>query len=172
MLQCASFSDHCLHTRGSFEAFRRSSSARKWLTTHRSGKWSWFYSDRAHEEQLAFFDHVLKGLDNGSDRRPPVVVRIYEEGPEAVDALEADAWPPAELEWTTLHLDATTGRLGADQPASAATASVGKEPARFTWTAPYDVDLIGPMALHLAVSLPQGGDVNLFVTARKFHRGR
>jgi len=171
LLQCASFSDQCLHTRGSFEAFRRAGSARKWLTTHRSGKWSWFYSDGAHEEQLAFFDHVLKGLDNGWDRRPPVVVRIYEDGPDAVDTLEADEWPPP-LDWTTLHLDSKTGRLDAEPPTSAGTAMVGKDPVRFTWTAPHDVDLIGPMALHLDVSLPGGGDANLFVTARKYHGGR
>jgi putative CocE/NonD family hydrolase len=38
-LICASFSDHSLHSRGSFEAFRRISSRERWLYTHRGGKW-------------------------------------------------------------------------------------------------------------------------------------
>jgi len=47
MLVCASFSDHSLHSRGSFEVFRRAASPQKWLYTHRSGKWSTYYSQRA-----------------------------------------------------------------------------------------------------------------------------
>ncbi|MEO0822256.1 MAG: CocE/NonD family hydrolase, partial [Pseudomonadota bacterium] len=47
MLVCASFSDHELHTTGSFRAYERASSARKWLYTHRTGKWASFYSDDA-----------------------------------------------------------------------------------------------------------------------------
>ncbi|GEC10360.1 hypothetical protein SSP24_80150 [Streptomyces spinoverrucosus] len=45
-LVCASFSDHSLHSRGSFEAFRRIGSRHKWLYTHRGGKWSTYYGPR------------------------------------------------------------------------------------------------------------------------------
>jgi uncharacterized protein len=171
MLQCASFSDQSLHSRGSFEAFRRSGSARKWLTTHRSGKWSWYYGPQAKAEMLAFFDHVLKGLNNGWDTRPSVRVRVYEDGPDAVDVLDVGEWPPTELEWTTLNLDAASGRLAVTPPLGTATAIVDRAPARFLWTVPSAMDLIGPMALRLMVSLPEGGDANVFVTARKYRRG-
>src|SRR3546814_3838032 len=39
-LVCASFSDQSLHTRGSFEGFRRIASTQKWLYTHRGPKWA------------------------------------------------------------------------------------------------------------------------------------
>lgn len=44
-LICGSFSDHDLHSRGSFDGFRRIASDRKWLYTHRGPKWATtFYS--------------------------------------------------------------------------------------------------------------------------------
>lgn len=65
MLVCGSFSDQSLHSRGSFEAFRRAASKQKWLTTHRGGKWSTYDSADASSARLAFFDHPLKGVDDG-----------------------------------------------------------------------------------------------------------
>jgi predicted acyl esterase len=56
MLVCASFSDHSLHSRGSFEVFRRAGSTRKKLYTHRDGKWCAYYSDDAAQARLRFFD--------------------------------------------------------------------------------------------------------------------
>jgi predicted acyl esterase len=44
MLVCASFSDHGLHTMGSFRAFERAKSKHKWVYTHRTGKWVSYYS--------------------------------------------------------------------------------------------------------------------------------
>src|SRR5262249_24701758 len=43
-LVCASWSDKGLHTRGSFEVYRRIASKEKWLYTHGGGKWERFYS--------------------------------------------------------------------------------------------------------------------------------
>lgn len=56
MLVCGSFSDHSLHTRGSFEAFRRRPLLRqKHLYTHRGGKWSTYYGVEATEARRRFF---------------------------------------------------------------------------------------------------------------------
>ena len=44
MLVCGSFSDHGLHTTGSCRAFIKAKSKHKWLYTHRSGKWTVYYS--------------------------------------------------------------------------------------------------------------------------------
>jgi uncharacterized protein len=56
MLVCASFSDHSLHTRGSFEAFRRTGSRSKRLFTH---------------------ERVLR---RGSYRRPHTILRFHAQG--------------------------------------------------------------------------------------------
>src|SRR6478735_10715009 len=64
-LICGSFSDHNLHTPGSFEGFRRIASTHKWLYTHRGPKWSTYYSPAALAAQARFFDHFLQGEENG-----------------------------------------------------------------------------------------------------------
>ena len=62
MLLCASFSDHELHTFGSFRAYEKARSENKWLYTHRSGKWTEFYKPETLALQKDFMDHFLKGL--------------------------------------------------------------------------------------------------------------
>jgi predicted acyl esterase len=175
MLVCGSFSDHSLHSRGSFEAFRRTGSAQRWLYTHRGGKWCTYYSDEASETRAAFFDHVLKGVDNGWGDRPAVRVAVHEEGPDPVEVGYADTWPPEDLTWSTLHLDAASRALTDDRPAVASSASFASrgDHVAFTWTVPDDVDVIGHMALRLHVQL-SGGDLDdafLFAGVRKLRDG-
>jgi predicted acyl esterase len=63
-LVCGSFSDHYLHSQGSFRVFNKISSKYKWLYTHRDGKWFAYYSKEALSFQLKFFDYFLKGANN------------------------------------------------------------------------------------------------------------
>lgn len=173
MLVCGSFSDHNLHTRGSFEAFRRAGSARKWVYTHRDGKWAHYYGTEATETRAAFFDHVLKGEANGWDARPPVRLAVHERGADPVAVSHESQWPPADLTWTPLFLDPATATLVSEAPAaSSATTSTWGRGLRFTWTAPHDLDLIGPMALRVTLSSHDLDDVHLFAGIRKFHDGR
>ena len=76
-LICASWSDQGLHTRGSFEGFKQISSQQKWLYTHGGKKWKVYY-DEALAVQTAFFDHFLKGKENGFDSRPRVRLEVRE----------------------------------------------------------------------------------------------
>jgi predicted acyl esterase len=174
MLVCGSFSDHLLHTRGSFEAFRRAASPSKWLYTHRGGKWSTFYGEDALAAQLEFFDHTLKNVDNGCAARPHVRLAIHDAGAEPVAVVMESQWPPADLEWRTLALDASTMKLGgsgATQPARASFHTRGRG-LQWWWEVPEDMDAIGPMALRVHVSVAGADDVHLFVGLRKFRAGR
>jgi predicted acyl esterase len=56
MLVCASFSDHGLHTMGSFRAFIKAKSEHKWVYTHRTGKWDVYYSPDVQEMTRDFMD--------------------------------------------------------------------------------------------------------------------
>lgn len=173
MLVCGSFSDHSLHTRGSFEAFRRTGSAHRWLYTHRGGKWCTYYSDDASRTRAAFFDHVLKGIDNGWAERPRVRVAVHEAGSEPVEVSYADSWPPDDLTWTELHLDAAARTLTTHAPevSSTATFSTRGDGVAFDWTVPEDLDVIGHMALRLHVQLAQLDDAHLFAGVRKLRDG-
>jgi predicted acyl esterase len=174
MLVCASFSDHSLHSRGSFEAFRRAGSARKWLTTHRSGKWSTYYSDAAAAERLAFFDHALKDADNGWAARPPVVITVHEVDGPPVAELTASEWPPGDLQIETRHLDNVTATLTEQAGTRSTSAAFPTRTGSLTWrwVVLHDVDIVGPMALTLHVSLEGADDTVLTVAVRKFRAGR
>jgi len=169
MLVCGSFSDHSLHSRGSFEAFRRGGSAQKWLYTHRSGKWCEYYSAEASAVRARFFDHFLKDADNGWASEPAVRVAVYEAGATPVAIEHASEWPPDGIAWTELFL-ANSGRTLGLEPApvhQAASMSTRGAGLSYVWQVPEDIDVIGHMALRIHVELDGLDDANLFVGVRK-----
>ncbi|MEO0463404.1 MAG: CocE/NonD family hydrolase [Pseudomonadota bacterium] len=105
MLLCASFSDHELHTFGSFRAFEKASSEHKWLYTHRSGKWTEFYKAEALQVQREFFDRFLKGEANGFENRPSVRLEVRSARDEVHEVRNLDHWPPS-LALSALYLKA------------------------------------------------------------------
>lgn len=174
MLVCGSFSDHNLHSRGSFEAFRRAGSRQKWLYTHRGGKWSTFYGTDARDTQADFFDHFLKGVENGWQDRASVRLAASGAGSEPVRVTEETSWPPADLTWRELHLDTHTRTLGEVAPsvAGAATFHTRGRGLRFDWTIGEDVEVIGPAALHLFLEADGCADPHLFAGLRLFRGAR
>lgn len=174
MLVCTSFSDQSLHTRGSFEVFRRSRSSQKWAYTHRSGKWSTYYGAEASQTRKRFFDYTLKDIENGWAQVPSIRLAIHEQGPDPVAIVGEGSWPPSDLSWQHLYLDAKTNQLGFQQPGRSKRSSFSLRGSglSFNWVVPEDIDIIGPMALQLPIEIKGGVDANLFVGIRKFSRGR
>ncbi|TDC95673.1 CocE/NonD family hydrolase [Actinomadura sp. 7K507] len=171
-LVCASFSDHGLHTRGSFEGFRRIASRQKWLYTHRAPKWSAFYGDDALAEQTRFFDHFLKGEENGQDALPPVRLEVREDADTVTSVRRERHWPPDGTTWQRWHLQRDGGfsdRPGPSPATSSFRTRRGSLVHRHRFQT--DTEIIGPMRLRLAVEV-EGGDVNVFAGVRKLHGGR
>ena len=167
-LVAATWSDQGLHTRGSFEGFKQSSTSQKWLYTHGQPKWSTFYGEEAFEYQKAFFDHFLKGADNGMDARPPVRLEVRETLEQFEVRLE-DEWPIARTEYRELYLDGASGTLSDSRPD--VSSAVDYDPlsgaAMFTITFDEDTELTGNMKLRLWVSTTEGTDMDLFVGVSK-----
>lgn len=172
-LICASFSDQSLHTRGSFEGFRRISSAHKWLYTHRGGKWATYYSPEALTFQARFFDCFLKGEENGMRDVPPVRLEVRESGERIREIRQETAWPLPQTQWTPLYLHPGGTLAGAPAP-DAATVRFHSRSGRasFSWTARADIELTGPMKLRLYLEVQGADDVHLFAGVRKFRGGR
>jgi hypothetical protein len=170
MLVCGSFSDNNLHSRGSMRAFVRAGSERARLYTHRGGKWATFYSSPALAEQLAFIRGVLDGsLPAGRGVR----LEVREDRDTITSVREESEWPLARTRWRRLYL-AGPGMLSVDAPS--ARGSIGfktrSRAAAFSWTVPYEVELVGPMSLRLWLSVTGCDDVNLFVGVEKWRGGR
>jgi uncharacterized protein len=167
-LICASFSDHGLHSRGCFEAFRRVGSKHRFLYTHRGGKWSTYYSPDALALQARFFDCFLKGEDNGMRETSPVRVEVRTRGDLVHAVREEQSWPPSGVRWTPLYL--APGELRAAPTATPATLQfdVPDGGASFDMRVAEDMELVGPMKLRLHLAL-QGtsSDAHLFVAVSK-----
>ena len=170
-LVCASFSDQNLHSRGTFEGFRRIGSTRKWLYTHRGPRLATYYGPEALAHQLKFFDHVLKDADNGMDREPRVRVEVREDASTVVDVRGEDDWPPPGTHWEPLHL-AAAGYLAPEEPPLAGEVAfdVRRGRASFTYRFEEDTDLVGPMWLRLWVEARNADDLLLFAGVRKLRR--
>ncbi|HEX2161274.1 MAG TPA: CocE/NonD family hydrolase [Thermoleophilaceae bacterium] len=189
MLVCASFSDHNLHSHGSFRAFEQAGSRQKWLYTHRGGKWATFYSADALAAQRRFFDHFLKGEDNGQAEQSPVRLEVRSDRDTVVEVRQEQEWPLRATDWTELRLSAD-GRLivGGAEPAGASEPGaherdghLAEGAVRFETDSGVAIfrrafaertELSGPMALRLHVSIEGGDDADLHVRVHKVRDGR
>ncbi|KAF5486216.1 Cocaine esterase [Colletotrichum fructicola] len=105
MLVCGSFSDHCLHTQGSFRAFTRARSRHKWIYTHRGGKWDVFYSPEVQHLTKQFMDCFVKGeSNNGFLSHPPVTLEVRSSRDVIHERRGEKAWPLPGVTWSKLRL--------------------------------------------------------------------
>lgn len=166
----ASWSDQGLHTRGTFEAFRRFSSARKWLLAHGQKKWAHFYKPESRELARAFFDQYLKGEARGVEQWPPVRIEVRESARVLHERDEAE-WPLARTDYRPLWLDAANATLSTAPVPQAA--RVDYDPldeageAVFDHRFETDTEITGYMKLRLWVEAEGADDMDLFVAIRK-----
>ncbi len=167
-LICATWSDQGLHTRGSFEGYKQIASKQKWLFTHGRQKWETYYSAEALETQLTFFDHFLKGADNGFDARARVRLEVRE-SLETYSVRFVEDWPIPGTEYRKMYLDSATGELMPTRQASVSAAEYdpSSEAVFFTYTFDQDTELSGNMKLRLWISTDRGDDMDLFVGVEK-----
>jgi uncharacterized protein len=182
-LICGSFSDHNLHSRGSFEGFRRIGSTQKWLYTHRQPKWQAYYSAEGLEVQARFFDHFLKGEDTGISEQPPVRLEIREDRTTVAEVRHVASWPPPKTEWRTLRCRAghrpKAGTLEEAQPGMPAASddeavSLHGRSGRASFTHRFagDTNVVGPMLLTLTLSVHGADDFPVVAGVRKFRDGK
>lgn len=165
MLVCTSFSDAGLHSVGSMRAFQHAGSTERFAYAHRGPKWATFYSEPARTAQERFFDRYLKHHD--VPKPPPLRLEVRESRRKVVAVRDESEWPLARTDWTSLYLG-LGGRLCLSPGAAG---SIGFRlrgaAAAFTWTIEEDVELTGPMALKVWVSLEGTTDAHLFVGIEK-----
>ncbi|MEM9029050.1 MAG: CocE/NonD family hydrolase [Pseudomonadota bacterium] len=153
MLVCGSFSDHELHTMGSFRAYERASSTRKWVYTHRTGKWASFYSDDVKALTRDFMDHFLKGTDNRFASLPSVRLEVRSARDDIHDVRWETDWPLPSTDYRPLYL--TDGEL-ADTPQHTSgeiSYSAKDESVAFDYVFDQDTELSGYMKLKLWVEV-------------------
>ena len=168
LLTAANWGGQGLHLRGNFEGFTRAVTADKWLEAHGLEHWTEFYTDYGIRLQKRFFDHFLKGEDNGWDREPRV--RLQVRHVEHFQERTEDDWPIPDTRWTRLNLHPTTHALDAAAPGDSDTVNFDASGYGVTFsTEPLatDTEITGPIALELMVS-SSTTDADLFAVLRVF----
>ncbi|TMI41806.1 MAG: CocE/NonD family hydrolase [Betaproteobacteria bacterium] len=169
LLSAANWGGQGLHTRGNFEGFVRSSSRDKWLEVHGGSHWAPFYTDYGRKLQLDFFDHFLKGRQNGWDKRPRVLLNVRHPGERFVPRHENE-WPLKRTKWTPFYLDPDKQQLSRDPVNTSKTITYDAMGEGVTFSTPplqRETEITGPSALKLFIS-SSTRDADLFVVLRVF----
>jgi putative CocE/NonD family hydrolase len=180
MLVCASFSDHGLHTMGSFRAFEKAQSKHKWVYTHRTGKWVSYYSAEVQEMTRDFMDCFLKDdTSSGFLDTPPVRLEVRSSLDEIHQVRHENEWPIARTQYTRLYLSGQPQSLSLERPKGhkEVVYPAKKGRAAFDFTFAEDTELSGYMMVRVWVEARPGkageespDDMAMFIAVNKLDR--
>jgi predicted acyl esterase len=169
LLSAANWGGMGLHPRGNFEGYLRAGSRQKWLEVHGNTHFTLFYAEYGQKLQKRFFDHFLKGEDNGWDKQPKVLLNVRHPEETFVPRAENE-WPLARTQWTKYFLDPADRRLAREAVPATTTLAYRTTGDGVTFsTAPVTepIEITGPVAAKLFVS-SDTIDADLFVVLRVF----
>lgn len=166
----ASYSN-TLHTMGTFRAWRELGSKEKWLRIHDSQEWPDYYDETNTEERLRFFDHYLKGQDNGWENTPKVRYALLDlEGNNRL-GLIADAFPGNNVEYRKLYMNGKSRTLQStpETDETAIRYSVDALPVRTSFQMTFDKEtsFLGYPKVKLFVEVEGHDDMDIFVWVQK-----
>ncbi len=166
----ASYSNS-IHTPGTFRGWRNMASTEKWLRIHNTMEWPDYYEEINLQDLRRFFDHYLKGIDNGWKETPRVRYAVLDlEGDDRINQ-PAREFPPKDFSETRYYLDAASQTLSAKAPAAAAKAVYDgrSEQANVSFTVRVDAptDFVGYPKVRLWVEADGSDDMDLFVFLQK-----
>ena len=163
-----------VHTHGSFAGFRRMASKEKWLRVHNTSEWFDYYTPENVEDLRRFFDHYLKGIDNGWEQTPRVRLSVLNPGGTDIVGRAEEDFPLARTQYHKLYLPAADSALLTSLPADQAVSEYQSDSARHEVTYRYRMErpteITGYMKLHLWVSAPDHDDMDLAVRVEKLSR--
>ena len=163
-----------VHTHGSFAGFRRMASKEKWLRVHNTSEWFDYYTPENVEDLRRFFDHYLKGIDNGWEQTPRVRLSVLNPGGTDIVGRTEEEFPLARTQYLKLYLSAADSTLCTTLPDQQAVSEYQSDSVRHEVTYRYRMEkpteLTGYMKLHLWVSAPDHDDMDLAVRVEKLSR--
>jgi len=169
LLTCANWGGQGIHPRGNFNGFTETPAAQKWLEVHGDSHWSLFSSAYGLDLQKRFFDHFLKGIDNGWSKQPPVQLNIRHPGERFVLRHENE-WPLARARWTRFYLDAAAMALRREVVPPAGKVEYEAPGNGVTFSMPpleQETEITGPLAAKVFIS-SSTEDADLFLIVRVF----
>ena len=168
MLSAANWGGQGLHSRGNFEGYFRAASENKWLEVHGIEHWTEFYTDYGVSLQKRFFDHFLKGENNGWGEQPKVQLQVRH--PDRFEQRFEQDWPIPRTQWSEFYFDPSNMSLTATPPSDAQDISYDATGNGVTFLSePLSevTEIIGPSAVKISVS-SSTEDADIFAVLRVF----
>jgi predicted acyl esterase len=160
-----------LHTAGTLDAFRRLGSSEKWLRVNNTNEWFDQYTLANEQDLLRFFDHYLKGSDNGWEQTPRVRVSIMDPGMGGEDKLNTKyaSWPLPDTTYQKLYLSASDASLSKAAPQAAGNLSYAATTGETSLTIRFteNTQIVGHSMARLYVEAQGADDMDLFVLIEK-----
>lgn len=161
---------HHMHLRGSWEAFRKIKSPKKWMRAHRDFEWPDTYDPKNLQDLKLFFDRYLKDIRNGWELTPRLRLDV-------MDAYDCDyqerraekEFPLARTQYKKLYVDAGNNALSWTPVENESSTSYEAEEGstafrvKFDW----DTEITGYMWLRLWVEAKGHDDMDMFFAIRK-----
>jgi len=177
VLSAANWGGQGLHLRGNVEGFVQAASQQKWLEIHGLEHWTHFYTPYGVDLQRQFFDHFLRGVDNGWDRQPRVKLQVRHIDAGAHGSIagtfverDEDAWPLERTQWARYYLHADGSALRPETAAAETSVDYEATGTGVTFsTQPMNAttEITGPLAAKLSIS-SSTADADIFLVIRVF----
>lgn len=178
----ASYTNWC-HPNGTFDAFMRCGSEKKWLRVHNYVEWPDLYNYANSEDLCKFFDKYCKNIDNNWEATPKVRLSVLDPGGTDIVGRPEENWPLRRQQFKKLYLDASDRSLKQSNPAAEAEVAyesqgdvvhcrthkeefdrdTGNCRVKFTCTIPEETEVTGYITLHTWVECRGHDDMDLFV---------
>lgn len=160
-----------VHTHGTFAGYRRISSPEKWLRVHNTSEWYDYYTPENVEDLRRFFDHYLKGVDNGWEKTPKVRLSVLNPGGQDVVNRPENEFPLARTHYERLYLSAEDSQLHDTLPATENVVTYNSDSigsgVTFRYRMECPTEITGYMKLHLWVSALDNDDMDLAIKVEK-----
>ncbi|MGI6230524.1 MAG: CocE/NonD family hydrolase [Tractidigestivibacter sp.] len=159
-----------IHNRGSFEAFRKIRSPKKWMRAHREMEWPDTYNPENVADLKKFYDRYLKDIHNGWEFTPKVRIDV-------MDAYDFDfrpkrpenEFPLKRTQYKKIYLDAAT-HSGSFEPFPTHSEVVydpKTEMTTFDITFDEDTEITGYISAHLNIECRGYDNMDLFLWVKK-----
>ncbi|KAI0020861.1 Alpha/Beta hydrolase protein [Xylariomycetidae sp. FL0641] len=163
-----------MHGQGALRGWLEVATEEKWLRWHPWQEWYDLWGNpQAKDELMQFFDHYLKGVDNGWEKTPRLrmaVLRFGNKEPQAYENIVEDEFPMKRTEYKKMYLT-SKGELAMDEaPQEAPTINCNSETgerAEFTYVFDKTTQIVGLPKAVLYMSCPDYDDMDVYVMIEK-----
>ncbi len=159
-----------IHMHGSFDAFRRIRTSKKWIRCHRDFEWADSYTLENQYELKNFFDRFLKEIYNGWELTPHVRIDVMDQYDCDYQIRRTEEkFPLKRTQYTNYYLDAAHMTMNEKPYAEESSVSYDGNTgcAEFDMVFDEETELTGYFKLHLWVEADGNDDMDLFINVQK-----